>query len=30
MQKLNVKKPSTFGCIPVTILKDRVDIYLVY
>ena len=30
MQKLNVKKPSTFGCIPVTILKDRVDIYLVH
>ena len=30
MQKLNVKKSSTFGCIPVTILKDRVDIYLVH
>ena len=30
MQKLNVKISSTFACIPVTILKDCVDVYLVY
>ena len=30
IQKLNVKKSSTFGCIPVTILKDCVDVYLVH
>ena len=30
IQKLNVKKWSTFGCIPVTILKDCVDAYLVH
>ena len=28
MQKLNVKKLLTFGCIPITILKDCVDVYL--
>ena len=26
IQKLIVKKSSTFGCIPVTVLKDYVDI----
>ena len=30
IQKLNEKKSSTFGCIPVTILKDCVDAYLVH
>ena len=30
IQKLNVKKLSRFGCIPVTILKDCVDVYLVH
>ena len=30
IQKFNVKKSSTFGCIPVTILKDCVDAYLVH
>ena len=30
IQKLNVKKSSTFGFIPVTILKDCVDVYLVH
>ena len=28
MQKLNVKKLLTFGCILITILKDCVDVYL--
>ena len=30
IQNLNVKKSSTFGCIPVTILKDCIDVYLVH
>ena len=30
IQKLNVKKSSAFGCIPVTILKDCIDAYLVH
>ena len=30
IQKFNVKKSSTFGCIPVTILKDCIDFYLVH
>ena len=30
IQKLNVKKSSTFGCIPVTILKDSLDFYAVH
>ena len=30
IQKLNVKRSSTFGCIPTTILKDSVDVYLVH
>ena len=30
IQKLNVKKWPTFACIPVTILKDCVDAYLVH
>ena len=29
IEKLKVKKSSTFGCIPVTILKYCVDVYLV-
>ena len=30
IQKFHVKKSSTFGCIPVTILKDCVDACLVH
>ena len=30
MQKLSVKRFSTFGCIPITILKDCVDVYFVH
>ena len=30
IQKLNVKKSSTFDCIPVTILKGCIDVYLVH
>ena len=30
IEKLNVKKLPTFGCIPVTIFKGCVDIYLVH
>ena len=30
IQKLDVKKSSAFGCIPVTILKDCIDAYLVH
>ena len=29
MQKRNVEKSSTFGCISVTILKDCLNVYLV-
>ena len=30
IQKLNVKILSTFGCVTVITLKDRVDVYLVH
>ena len=30
IQKLHVKKSPTFGCIPLTILKDCIDVYLVH
>ena len=30
IQKLNVKKSSKFGCIPVTILKDCINVYIVH
>ena len=30
IQKLNVKKSSAFGCIPVAILKNCVDVYLAH
>ena len=30
IQKLNQIKSSAFGCIPVTISKDCVDVYLVH
>ena len=30
IRKLNVKKSSTFGCIPVKILKYCINVYLVY
>ena len=30
MQKLDVKKSSTFRCILVTILKDCLDVYLIH
>ena len=30
IHKLNVKKMSIIGCVPVTILKDCVDVYLVH
>ena len=30
VRKLNVKKFSVFGCIPVTVLKNSVDVYLAH
>ena len=30
IQNLKVKNSSTFGCVPVTILRDCIDVYLVH